>query len=64
MNETQQASFQSPQAKIRETLEMAGTREYDHVIALVSGGTDSLCAVDAYHRFHDGHDLPPIDLVV
>ena len=61
---TQQSSFKLPKAKIRETLQAAEAREYDHAIALVSGGTDSLCATDAYHRFHEDYDLPPIDLVV
>lgn len=61
---TKQLSFKPPEAKVREVLSMAAKRDYDHVIALVSGGTDSLCAVDAYHRLRGDYDLPPIDLVV
>lgn len=61
---TRQSSFKSTESKIHETLEAATEREYDHVIALVSGGTDSLCAADAYDRFHENHGLPGIDLVV
>lgn len=60
---TQQSSFKPAEEKIRDTLEVAEQRDFDHVIGLVSGGTDSLCAVDAYHRFHADYDLPPIDLV-
>lgn len=59
-----QQSFKSTEDKIRETLEAAEKRDYDYVIALVSGGTDSLCAVDAYDRYHEDYDLPSIDLVV
>lgn len=59
-----QYSFKSPDDKVREILETAAMKEYDHVIALVSGGTDSLCATDAYHRLHAEFGLPPIDLVV
>ena len=61
---TRQSSFESPETKVNETLATAAEREYDHVIALASGGTDSLCAADAYHRFYESHDLPEIDLVV
>lgn len=61
---TQQASFASKEEKIHDVLELAGRHNFDHVIALVSGGTDSLTAVDAYNRYHTNHDLRAIDLVV
>lgn len=61
---THQQAFITPEDKTRGALEIAEQRDYDHVIALVSGGTDSLCAVDAYDRWHDDYDLPSIDVVV
>lgn len=61
---TRQASFTDPEQKVREVLETAERRDYDHVIALVSGGTDSLCALDALQRWYDDYDLPPVDLAV
>jgi 3'-phosphoadenosine 5'-phosphosulfate sulfotransferase (PAPS reductase)/FAD synthetase len=64
VGQTRQSSFASTASKIHQTLEAASEQDYDHVIALVSGGTDSLCAVDAYNRFRESHDLPDIDLVV
>ena len=64
MGVTEQQSFASPDEKIDGVLEIAATRDYDHVIAFASGGTDSLTAIDAYHRRHDRHGLPSIDLVV
>lgn len=64
MSATQQASFRTREEKTREVLEAAERRDYDHVIAMVSGGTDSLCALDAYDRWNDDYDLPSIDLVV
>jgi len=59
-----QASLVSRKTKTQKALSLAAAREYDRVIGLASGGTDSLCAIDAYHRHHEDHDLPPIDLVV
>lgn len=59
-----QQSLTPRREKTDEALSTAAQREFDHVIAMVSGGTDSLCAVDAYYRHHEHHDLPPIDLVV
>lgn len=64
MERSRQSSFKTPEQKIREVLEAAERHDFDHVVAMVSGGTDSLCAVDAYHRFHDDYDLPSIDIVV
>jgi hypothetical protein len=64
MSSTRQASFRTTEQKVRAVLETAAKRDYDHVIALVSGGTDSLCALDAYDRWHADHDLPAVDLVV
>lgn len=59
-----QTSFKTPEEKVHDALEIAALREYDRVIVLISGGTDSLCAADAYHRYHEAHGLPPIDLLV
>lgn len=59
-----QMSYASPSQKIHDVLRQAGRHDWDRVIAFASGGTDSLCAIDAYHRFHDDHGLPPIDLVI
>lgn len=59
-----QQTFATPAEKTHEALSKAARREYDAVIALASGGTDSLCGIDAYRRHHADHDLPPIDAVV
>lgn len=59
-----QQSLVPREEKTRRALDMAARHDYDRVIALASGGTDSLCAIDAYHRHHANYDLPPIDLVV
>lgn len=59
-----QQSFKTIEEKVREVLEAAERRDYDHVIALVSGETDSLCALLAYLLWHEDYDLPPVDLVV
>jgi len=59
-----QQSFISRTEKTHQALAMAAQREYDAVIGLASGGTDSLCAIDAYDRYHEEHDLPAVDLVV
>jgi len=64
MSATRQASFKTTEEKVREVLKTAAKRDYDHVIALVSGGTDSLCALDAYDRWHTDYDIPSVDLVV
>jgi len=60
---SQQSLIPRPE-KTDETLAMAARQDYDRVIAFASGGTDSLCAIDAYNRRHERHDLPPIDVVV
>lgn len=60
---SEQQSLTPRPKKTDAALSMAARHKYDHVIALASGGTDSLCAIDAYHRRADRHDLPGIDLV-
>jgi 3'-phosphoadenosine 5'-phosphosulfate sulfotransferase (PAPS reductase)/FAD synthetase len=61
---TEQLSFTSKEEKIHKVLELAGKHNFDRVIGLLSGGTDSLFAIDAYERFHNEHGLPPIDVAV
>ena len=65
MTDARQQSFKTPAEKTKLALEQAARREYDTVAALVSGGTDSLCAADAYRRYRERFniDLPEIDVV-
>jgi len=62
MSSEQQSLTPRPE-KTDAAIDRAAGHEYDHVIALASGGTDSLCAIDAYHRRAERHDLPDIDVV-
>jgi 3'-phosphoadenosine 5'-phosphosulfate sulfotransferase (PAPS reductase)/FAD synthetase len=64
VSDTRQQTFATPAEKTNETLAHAKTVHYDAAIGLASGGTDSLCAIDAYRRYHNRHDLRGLDAVV
>jgi len=49
--QTKQTSLVAPEEKIRMVLERASRREYDFVLALVSGGVDSLTALKAVLKY-------------